>query len=60
MGLGARGVRAALLLGVLQVLALPGAAADSSAPAESPSVLLQNSSANSLAVMPAGGLEHPK
>nr|XP_027786576.1 porimin [Marmota flaviventris] len=49
MGLGARGVRAALLLGVLQVLALPGAAADSSAPAESPSVLLQNSSANSLA-----------
>ncbi|XP_076964412.1 uncharacterized protein LOC143387646 [Callospermophilus lateralis] len=47
MGLGARGVRAALLLGVLQVLALPGAAADGSAPAESSNVLLQNSTANS-------------
>uniref|UniRef100_UPI004038A87D uncharacterized protein LOC143387646 n=1 Tax=Callospermophilus lateralis TaxID=76772 RepID=UPI004038A87D len=47
MRLGARGVRAALLLGVLQVLALPGAAADGSAPAESSNVLLQNSTANS-------------
>nr|XP_012625971.1 porimin [Microcebus murinus] len=50
MGLGARGARAALLLGTLQVLALLGAAADSSGPAASTnkenSVPQQNSSAN--------------
>uniref|UniRef100_A0A8D2D111 Transmembrane protein 123 n=1 Tax=Sciurus vulgaris TaxID=55149 RepID=A0A8D2D111_SCIVU len=47
MGLGARGALAALLLGALQVLALPGADADSAGPGESMQNVHYNSTSES-------------